>query len=90
MRKPVAMLSADASDAVRAVALDFGAGMASVIDMWTAFQEHLFDMCADAPLSGVFLDLFTALERWEASVGAASEKAIADARAIARQFTADA
>jgi hypothetical protein len=41
----------DAADAVREIAIDFGHEQASAIETWTAFHEHLFDMCAEVPLS---------------------------------------
>jgi len=76
--------SDDVRRAVLAVAREFGTGSATVQDMWAALHGNLHDLCREGPLTGDYLDLFNALERWESSIGHDRDNEVGSARAIAR------
>ena len=80
------MSSEDARSVVITAANAFGIGDATIQEMWAALHANLQDLCRDAPLTGDYLDLFNALERWESSAGPKRRDEISSARAIARRL----
>jgi hypothetical protein len=77
----------EAEAAIRAEAGAFASRSADVREMWAAFQSNLHALCRDAPLNGDFLEMFNALEAWEAATGDGRESAVESARAIARRLS---
>ena len=71
---------------VRRAAEGFGAGVATITDMWSSFHGCLFDLCQNEPLSGDFLWLFFDREAWEMAVGEDRSSAVERARATARRL----
>jgi hypothetical protein len=84
------MSSDDARSAVITAAKAFGIGEATIQEMWAALHDNLHDLCRDAPLTGDYLDLFVALERWESSTGPHRDDYVVSARVIARRLGASA
>ena len=76
--------------AIRQVAARFAAERASVVEMWRALHEHLYDLCADYPLSGDLLALFDALEAWETSAKDGRERAVVHCRQVAHRLSTSA
>ena len=73
----------EALGAVRSVAARFGAGEATVQDMWAAFSSNLQALIADGPLKGDLAALFLELETWESASGDERDAAVKVARTIA-------
>src|SRR3954462_1012330 len=78
----------DAAAEVRSAASQFGSGETDIHAMWSALHRNLRDLCAEAPLQGDFLELFNALQRWEAASGVDRSAAVVLAQAIAQRLGA--
>lgn len=75
-----------AAQHIRAAAEEFASGRTDIRGMWTALHSNLRDLCAETRLEGDFLQLFFALESWEASVGDDRRRSEDAARVIASRL----
>jgi hypothetical protein len=78
-----------ASDFIRQSAQALSSGGGSVPELRSTLLSNLHDLCRDHPLRGDYLNLFEALERWEASVGADRNEAEDEIKTIAERLGAE-
>lgn len=82
------MASDDPAAAVSAAAGSFSRGDAGIVEAWSSLHSHLLDLTRTAPLSGDFLDLFRALERWEGASGEERDGALEEVRSVCSRLSA--
>ena len=77
-----------ATELIRRSAEAVTSGDGSVADLRSTLLSNMDDLCRDRPLEGDYLNLFQAIERWEASVGTDHATAENEIKAVAERLAA--
>jgi hypothetical protein len=77
-----------ATELIRLSAEAVTSGDGSVADLRSTLLSNMEDLCRDRPLQGDYLNLFQAIERWEASVGTDHVTAENEVKLVAEHIAA--